>query len=69
MFERIMYDRLHNYLNENNLFFENQFGFRGGHSRAHAMTEVMYNIYDSFNQNIYALGASEFLKYKIELRN
>ena len=59
MLERIMYDRLYNYLNKNNLFFEKQFEFREGHPTEHALTEVIDNIYDSFNQNTYVLGSSE----------
>ena len=67
--ERIMYDRLYNYLNENNLFFQRQLGFRVGHPTEHALTEVIDNIYDSFNQNTHALRCLEFSIYKIKLRN
>ena len=54
--ERIMYNRLYSYLNDNNLFFQKQFGFREGHSTNHALIELINSINDSFNQNKYTLG-------------
>ena len=54
--ERIMYNRVYNYLNDNNLLFRKQFGFRKGHSTDHALIKLIDSIYDSFNQNKYTLG-------------
>ena len=54
--ERIMYNRLYSYLNDNNLFFQKQFGFREGHSTNHAHIQLINNICDSFNQSKYTLG-------------
>ena len=54
--ERIMYNRLYSYLNDNNLFFQKRFGFREGHSTNHALIELINSINDSFNQNKYTLG-------------
>ena len=54
--ERIMYNRVYNYLNDNNFLFHKQFGFRKGHSTEHALIELINSIYDSFNQNKYTLG-------------
>ena len=55
--ERIMYNRLYSYLNDNNnLFFQKQFGFREGHSTNHAHIQLINDICDSFNQNKYTLG-------------
>ena len=51
-----MYKRVYNYLNDNNLLFHKRFGFRKGHSTDYALNELVDNIYDSFNQNKYALG-------------
>ena len=47
---------VHNYLNDNNLLFRKQFGFRKGHSTDHALIKLIDSIYDSFNQNKYTLG-------------
>ena len=51
-----MYNRVYNYLNNNNLLFRKQFGFRKGHSTDHALIKLIDSIYDSFNQNKYTLG-------------
>ena len=48
-----MYDRVYNYLNDNNLLFRKQFGSRKGHSTDHALIKLIDSIYDSFNQNTY----------------
>ena len=50
-----MYNRVYNYLNDNNLLFCKQFGFRKGHSTDHALIKLLDSIYDSFNQNKYTL--------------
>ena len=39
--ERIMYNRLYEYLTKNNLLFDKQFEFRKGHSTEHALTELV----------------------------
>ena len=54
--ERIMYNRFSSYLNDNNLFFQKQFGFREGHSTNHADIQLINNNCDLFNQNKYILG-------------
>ena len=54
--ERIMYNTLYEYLTKNNLLFDNQFGFRKGHSTEHALIELVNRIYNSFNENRYTLG-------------
>ena len=54
--ERIMYNLLYSYLNDNNLFFQIQFGFREGHSTNHAHIQLINNMCDSINQNKYTLG-------------
>ena len=54
--ERIMYNRLYEYLTKNNLLFDNQFGFRKGHSTKHALIELVNRIYNSFNESRYTLG-------------
>ena len=51
-----MYNRVYNYLNDKNLLFRKQFGFRKGHSTDHALIKLIDGIYDSFNQNKYTLG-------------
>ena len=50
-----MYNRVYNYLNDNNLF-RKQFGLRKGHSTDNALIKLIDSMYDSFNQNKYTLG-------------
>ena len=53
--ERIIYNRVYNCLNDNNLLFHKQFGFKKGYSTDHAIIELINGIYDSFNRNKYTL--------------
>ena len=54
--ERIMGNRLYQYLNQNNILHNKQFEFRGGHSTDHPLINLVDNIYNSFNENKYTLG-------------
>ena len=54
--ERIMYNRLYEYLTKNNLLFDKQFGFRKGHPTEHALIELVNRIYNSFSESKYTLG-------------
>ena len=51
-----MYNRPYEYLTKNSLLFDKQFGFRKSHSSEHVLIELENGIYDSFNENKYALG-------------
>ena len=51
-----MYNRLYNYLLQNNLFYEKQFGFQALNSRKHAVIQLISQILDAFNENKYTLG-------------
>ena len=37
IFEKLMFARLHSFLTSQNLFYENQYGFREYHSTSHAI--------------------------------
>ena len=47
-----MYNRVSNYLNDNNLLFRKQFGLQFDH----ALIKLIDSIYDSSNQNKCTLG-------------
>ena len=51
--ERIMYDRLYNYLTENKILFKKQFGFRSGHSTNHALLELIDQMCECFDEKKY----------------
>ena len=76
IFEHVMYNRLNDYLADNNIVFNKQFGFRVGHFTEHALLELTDQISDSFNNKSYFLGIFiELLKvfdtadHKIILKN
>ena len=54
--ERIMYNRLYNFLRENNILYEKQFGFQNSHSTDHAIIQLIDEISKSFEKNEYTLG-------------
>ena len=51
-----MYNRLYNYLIENNILYSKQFGFQNGHSTDHAVVQLVDQIIESFENNKYTLG-------------
>ena len=54
--ERIMYSRLYNYLNENEILNDKQFGFRARHSTEHAILELIDQVSNAFDNNNFVLG-------------
>ena len=56
MQERIMYGRLQKYLKDQNILYDNQFGFQTGHSTEHAIAQLTDQIYEAFDKNKYNLG-------------
>ena len=56
MLERIIYNRLYLYLTENNLLYNEQFGFQKGHSTDHANVQLADQIHKMLDKYIYTLG-------------
>ena len=54
--ERIIYNRLYNYLNENEILNDKQFGFRAGHSTEHAILKLIDQASNVFDNNNFVLG-------------
>ena len=54
--ERIKYNRLCNYMNENETLNYKQFGFRAGHSTEHAILELIDQVINAFGNNNFVLG-------------
>ena len=51
-----MYSRLQNYLLDQNILYDKQFGFQTGHSTEHAIAQLVDQIYEAFEKNEYTLG-------------
>ena len=56
LLERLMYNRLYNYLLEHNLLYEKQFGFQASNSTEHAVIQLVDQILHAFKENKYTLG-------------
>ena len=54
--ERIMYNRVCKYLQQNKIFYYKQFGFQAGHSTDHAIIHLLDQIYKKFEENKYTVG-------------
>ena len=50
-----MYNRLYNYLIENNILYSKQFGFQNGHSTDNAVVQLVDQIIESIENNKYTL--------------
>ena len=70
-----MYNRLQNYLKNQNILYDKQFGFQTGHFTDHAIAQLVDQIYKAFEKNEYTLGiltdlvkAFDTIDYSILLR-
>ena len=54
--ERIMYNRLHKFLETNNLMYSLQFGFRQKHSTSHALIHLTDKIREQLDKGNFASG-------------
>ena len=57
-----MYDRLTHFLDKYNILYQNQFGFRQGHSTHHALISLVDKIIKSLNSGDIVIGAFLYLK-------
>ena len=56
LFERVMYNRLLNFINENKLLYKYQFGFREEHGTDIALIVLIDKIMQAFNEGEIVLG-------------
>jgi hypothetical protein len=54
--EKLMYNRLIEYIKTHNILFKNQFGFREGHSTEQALMLLTSNLYQALDKGNYAIG-------------
>ena len=53
--KRIVYNRVYEHLNSNNILYKNQFGFQKGHSTEHAILQLVDQISNRFEKNLFTL--------------
>ena len=56
LFEKVIYNRLINFLNLHNILYSTQFGFRNNHSSASALIDLINNISSAIDRNETTLG-------------
>ena len=56
LFEKVMYNRLINFLNLHNILYSKQFGFRNNHSTALAFVDLINNISSAIDRKETTLG-------------
>ena len=54
--EKLMHKQLYGFLNENNILFENQFGFRKNNSTSFALMQITETIKESIDNKKYGCG-------------
>ena len=59
LFEKVMYNRLINFLNLHNILYSKQFGSRNSHSTALALIDLINNISSAIDRNETTLGVSK----------
>ena len=56
IFEKIIFNRLHNFFSSKGIIYDNQFGFRKNHSTSHAINFSVNKILEGINKNKHMLG-------------
>ena len=54
--EKLMYNRLIDFLNKNNVFYSSQFGFRANHSTTHAVLQITDKIQNAIENKLFSCG-------------
>ena len=54
--EKIIYSRVHSFLDKYKILYKNQFGFRSNHSTSLALINVLDKVYEQIDKGNYALG-------------
>ena len=62
IFEKIMYNRMKDYIDKLNLLYSSQYGFRKGHSTQHAILDIVNAIQINMNQGLFSCGVFIDLK-------
>ena len=56
VYERVICNRLLKFINDHNILYKLQFGFRAKHSTSMALTVLLDHVSNAFNQNESRLG-------------
>ena len=67
--EKLIHMRLNSFLEQNNIFYPSQFGFRDNHSTTHALIEMTDQIKEACDRGLYACGVYLDLKKALDTVN
>ena len=56
LIEKLVHNRLYNFLEKHKLLYEHQYGFQKKHSTNHALIDITEKIRSALDQNIFACG-------------
>ena len=56
IFEKILHNQIYSFLEDNNILFKNQFGFRKNHNTSHAISALTEDIRSALDENEFAVG-------------
>ena len=62
IFERIMYDRVRDFIEKHSLLYSSQYGFRQAHSTQHAILDMAETIQTNMNKRLFSCGVFIDLK-------
>ena len=65
IFEKVMFKRLKMFLDQNDIFFRSQYGFRDKHSTQHAILDIVNIIQGNMDKKLYTCGIFMDLKKSI----
>ena len=56
IYERVFHTQLYNFFDDNNLFYQQQFGFRKKHSTEHALLSIVENVRNNMRNKTFSCG-------------
>ena len=62
IFEKIMYDRMRDYIEKHSLLYSSQYGFRQAHSTQHAILDMVETIQTNMDKKLFSCGVFIDLK-------
>ena len=69
MFEKIMYDRMRDFIEKHSLLYSSQYGFRQAHSTQHAILDVVETIQTNMDKKLFSCGVFIDLKKAFDTVN
>ena len=67
IFEKIMYDRMRDFIEKHSLLYSSQYGFRQAHSTQHAILDMVETIQTNVDKKLYSCGIFSDLKKLLTL--